>query len=56
MSPAESVNTHVLWRDNATIHGAAVRNDATVAPSPNNTKSDGNAQHKSVPNDVNSDK
>jgi hypothetical protein len=34
----------------------AARNDATVAPSPNKTSNDGNAQHKSVLSDPNSEK
>jgi hypothetical protein len=40
----------------ATSQGASDNTDATVAPNPNNTSSDGSAQHSSVPKDVKSDK
>src|SRR5690242_11672624 len=45
----------LLCDDNVTSQGAADSNEATVAPSPNNTSSDGSAQQSRVPADVNSD-
>jgi hypothetical protein len=52
----ETAKTHVLCRESVTSHGTADKNDATVAPRPSNTKSDGSAQQSNVPNDVNRDK
>lgn len=52
----EIENVHTLWRERATSHGVKVSIDATDAPKPNNTSSDGSAQHKSVPRDVNNEK
>src|SRR6185437_1024020 len=36
----------------ATSHGAAESTDATVAPSPKSTKSEGSAQQRSVPMEI----
>src|SRR5437868_4637904 len=55
MSAPETANTTRLWCESATSHGAADKNDATVAPSPSSTRSDGSAQHNSVPTEVNSE-
>lgn len=52
----ETENTSGLWCERLTNHGAADNNDATVAPMPNSTNSDGKAQHSNVPTDVNSDR
>src|ERR1017187_2746283 len=54
-SPATR-NTHFLCRDRVTSHGTDERIDATVAPSPMRTKSDGSAQHRSVPKEVKSER
>src|SRR5205085_5388416 len=43
-----------LWRESVISHGADETTEATVAPNPNRTKSNGSAQHNSVPNEVNS--
>ena len=56
MSTPEAVKTQALWCESVTSHGAAERTAPTPAPNPNSTKSDGNAQHKSVPTDVNNEK
>jgi hypothetical protein len=42
-----------LWRESTTSHGVKESNDATDAPKPNRTSSDGRAQHKRVLRDVN---
>jgi hypothetical protein len=47
---------HCLCRDNVTNHGATESIDATDAPNPNSTSSEGNAQQNRVLRDVNSDK
>jgi len=52
----ETENVHCLWRDSVTSHGKNESVEATEAPSPASTSSDGSAQHKSVPTDVNSEK
>ena len=49
-------NVHTLWRESATSHGVKASIDATDAPKPNNTSSDGSAQHKSVLREVNNEK
>lgn len=51
----EIAKVQFLCRDSATSHGSADNVDATVAPSPASTSSDGNAQHSSVPTDPNSE-
>src|SRR5262249_60253778 len=56
MSAPETRNTTLLCRESVTSHGTAERNEATVAPSPSRTRSDGSAQQSSVPNDVNRDR
>src|SRR5688500_11197256 len=56
MRRPDTVNTQFLWRDTATSHGTAERKLATVVHNPTSTRSDGSAQHRSVPNEVNSDK
>ena len=50
------VNVHALWRERVTSHGMNVSSDATDAPRPNSTSSDGRAQQSSVLTDVNSEK
>src|SRR5436305_9150741 len=52
----EIPNTHALCRDKVTSHGMNDNADATDAPRPNNTSSEGRAQQKSVLIDVNSDR
>jgi hypothetical protein len=52
----DSENVHTLWRERATSHGVKASIDATDAPKPNNTSSDGSAQHKSVLREVNNEK
>jgi hypothetical protein len=54
-SPAMA-NVQFLWRENAISHGAAETTDATVAPRPISTNSDGKAQQSKVLKDVKSDK
>src|SRR5260370_13429727 len=54
-SPAIA-NVQFLCLDNVISHGADETTDATVAPNPNRTNSDGSAQHNSVLSDVKSDK
>jgi len=52
----DTENVHALWRERVTSHGMNERNDATDAPRPNNTSSDGRAQQSRVLTDVNSEK
>lgn len=49
-------NVHILWRDKVTSHGIAESSDATVAPIPSNTSTEGNAQHSNVLNELNREK
>src|SRR5436853_385319 len=49
-------NVQFLCRESVTSHGIVASAEATVAPSPSNTSSDGNAQHSSVPTDENSER
>jgi hypothetical protein len=49
-------NVQTLWRESTTNHGAKASIEATDAPKPNNTSSDGSAQHKSVLREVNNEK
>jgi hypothetical protein len=49
-------NTQFLCRERLTSQGMAERSDATVAPNPNKTSNDGNAQHKSVLSDPNKER
>jgi hypothetical protein len=44
---------HDLWRERTASQGMKESNDATEAPKPNRTSSDGSAQHKRVLTDVN---
>src|SRR5229473_3250845 len=53
MSSPDKANTQSLCRDKLTSQGALERSDATVAPRPRRTSSEGRAQQKSVPSDVN---
>jgi hypothetical protein len=48
--------TQALWWERVTSHGTTESNEATVAPSPRSTKSEGNAQQRSVPSEVNRDR
>jgi hypothetical protein len=52
----EIANVHDLCRDNVTSHGRNDSTDATDAPRPNKTRSDGRAQQSKVPRDVKSEK
>jgi hypothetical protein len=52
----ETRNTQSLCRESVTNHGTDESTEATVAPSPRRTRSDGRAQQRRVPNDVKSDK
>jgi hypothetical protein len=52
----EMANVHRLYRDNVTSHGRYESVDATEAPKPNRTRSEGIAQQSSVPRDVKSEK
>jgi len=56
MSSPDKAKTHSLWREKLTSQGALERNEATVAPRPRSTSSDGKAQHNSVPSDVKSER
>jgi hypothetical protein len=49
-------NVHTLCRERVTSQGVEASIGATDAPKPNNTSSDGSAQHKSVLRDVNNEK
>jgi hypothetical protein len=52
----EAANIHCLCLESVTSHGIADRVEATDAPNPASTRSDGRAQHSSVPTDVNNEK
>ena len=52
----EAANVHCLCLESVTSHGIAERVEATDAPNPARTRSDGRAQHSSVPTDVNNEK
>jgi len=52
----DTENVHCLCLDRAASHGMNESTDATDAPKPNNTRSDGSAQQSKVLNDVNSEK
>jgi hypothetical protein len=56
MRTPEILNVHALCRDNKTSQGKDDRTEATVAPSPSRTRTDGNAQHSNVPSEVKSEK
>jgi hypothetical protein len=56
MRAPETLNVHPLCRDSETNHGSDESAEATVAPRPRRTRTDGNAQHRSVLNDVKSEK
>jgi hypothetical protein len=56
MRPPDIANVHCLCRDNVTSHGKNERVDATDAPSPNSTSSEGSAQQRRVLNEVNNEK
>jgi hypothetical protein len=56
ISRPETPNVHCLCLESVTSHGDADSVDATDAPSPASTSSDGNAQQSSVPKEVNSEK
>jgi len=45
MSARETANTHAFCRDSVTSQGAADSTEATVAPRPRRTRSEGSAQH-----------
>jgi len=49
-------NVHALWRERVTSHGMNESSDATEAPRPNKTSSEGRAQHIKVLRDVNNEK
>jgi hypothetical protein len=50
------LKVRTLWRERATSHGRNESVDATDAPSPNSTSSDGRAQQSSVLRELNSEK
>lgn len=52
----EILNVQSLCRESVTSHGSAESADATVAPNPSRTRTEGNAQHNSVLSDVNREK
>jgi hypothetical protein len=52
----DMLNVQALCRESVTNHGRAESMDATVAPSPSRTSTEGNAQHNKVLSDVNSEK
>ncbi len=52
----EMLNVQVLCRDNETSHGSDESAEATVAPNPRRTRTDGKAQHSRVLSDVKSEK
>ena len=56
ISSPEIANVHCLCLESATSHGKDDRVDATEAPSPAKTSSDGSAQQSRVPTDVNKEK
>jgi len=56
ISVPEMENVHCLCRDSATNQGTAESVEATDAPSPASTSSEGRAQHNRVPTDVNKEK
>jgi hypothetical protein len=56
MSTPEMPKVHVLCLDSVTSHGSAESMDATVAPNPSRTNSEGNAQQNNVLSDVNKEK
>ena len=51
MSAPDAAKTHALRRDSVTSQGAAESADATVAPRPSSTSSEGSAQQSSVPSE-----
>ncbi len=52
----ETANVHCLCLESVTSHGNSDNVEATDAPSPASTKSEGKAQQSSVPTDVNNKK
>lgn len=56
ISKPDTANVHCLCRDKVTSHGKNDSMDATEAPRPNKTSSEGKAQQSKVPRDVNSEK
>jgi hypothetical protein len=52
----DTANVHCLWRDSVASHGMNDSIDATDAPRPNSTSSDGSAQQRRVLSDVNREK
>ena len=56
ISTPDMPNVHGLCFESATSHGRAESIDATVAPSPKRTRTEGNAQHNNVLSEVNSEK
>jgi hypothetical protein len=56
MRPPDIANVQCLCRDNVTNHGKNDSADATDAPNPNRTRSEGSAQQSRVLKDVNSEK
>jgi hypothetical protein len=56
MRQPDIANVHCLCRDNVTSHGKNERVDATDAPNPNSTSSEGSAQQRRVFTEVNNEK
>jgi hypothetical protein len=56
MRTPEMLNVQDLCRDSDTSHGKDDSTEATVAPRPRRTRTDGNAQHNSVLSEVKSEK
>jgi hypothetical protein len=52
----DTANVHCLYLESITNHGMRESVDATDAPNPTSTRSDGRAQQRRVPTDVNSEK
>lgn len=50
------LNVQILCLDRLTSHGAADSNEATVAPIPKRTSTEGSAQHMRVLNELKRDK
>jgi len=56
ISKPDTANVHCLCRDRVTSHGKNESIDATDAPRPNKTSSEGKAQQSNVPTELNSEK
>ena len=56
MSVPEMEKVQILWRERVTSHGATDSSEATVAPRPRSTRTDGSAQQRSVLSEVKREK